>query len=53
MLSGAPFESTGDDYLKTIDIVEAAYESAARQDVVRMESVRSAPPNNRIDTHNS
>ena len=36
MLSGAPFESTGDDYLKTIEVVEAAYESAARQEVVRV-----------------
>lgn len=44
MLSGAPFESTGEDYLKTIEIVEAAYESAARGEVVRVNVGRSAPP---------
>jgi predicted dehydrogenase len=44
MLARAPFESTGEDYLKTIEIVEAAYESAARQEVVRVDGERSAPP---------
>jgi predicted dehydrogenase len=36
MLSGGEFESTGRDYLKTIQVVEAAYESAARQELVRL-----------------
>ena len=40
MLSGAPFESTGRDYLKTIAVVDAAYESAAREQVVRLPSGR-------------
>ena len=34
MLSGDEFESTGIDYLKTIDVVEAAYESARLNQVV-------------------
>ena len=38
MRSGASFESTGDDYLKTVEVVEAAYESAAREQMVRMAS---------------
>ena len=42
MLSGTPFESTGGDYLKTIEVVEAAYESAAREEVVRMHAARTA-----------
>ncbi len=33
MLTGAPFESTGQDYLKTIEVVEAVYDSAARSAV--------------------
>jgi predicted dehydrogenase len=37
MRSGAPFESTGDDYVKTIAVVEAAYESAARKQMVRID----------------
>lgn len=36
MLSGAEFESTGADYLKTIAAVEAAYESAASKQVVHL-----------------
>jgi D-apiose dehydrogenase len=35
MLSGAPFESDGTDYLKTVRVVEAAYESAARGNAIR------------------
>jgi len=33
MRSGAPFESTGEDYLKTVALVEACYRSAARSQV--------------------
>ncbi len=44
MLSGAPFESTGQDYLKTIEVVEAAYESAARSTVVRVDPARRRIP---------
>jgi predicted dehydrogenase len=36
MLSGAPFESNGEDYLETIRVVDAAYESAANARVVKM-----------------
>ena len=36
MVSGSPFESTGEDYLKTIRVVEAAYASANRGEVVRI-----------------
>lgn len=36
MLSGAAFESTGEDYLKTLAVVDAVYESAARGEVVRL-----------------
>ena len=35
MLSGQEFESNGDDYLKTIEVVEAAYESARQGQVIR------------------
>ena len=35
MASGTDFESTGFDYLKTIAVVEAAYESAALKQTVR------------------
>ncbi len=42
--SGAPFESTGQDYLKTIEVVEAAYESAARSTVVRVDPARRRVP---------
>jgi hypothetical protein len=31
MLSGEEFESNGDDYLKTLRVVDAAYDSAANQ----------------------
>jgi len=36
MVSGSPFESTGEDYLKTIRAVEAAYASANRGQVVKI-----------------
>jgi len=36
MLSGAEFEPNGDDYLKTLAVVEAVYESARRGEVVRL-----------------
>src|SRR5690606_26565259 len=29
MITGSPFESTGEDYLKTVKLVEACYESHA------------------------
>jgi D-apiose dehydrogenase len=38
MLSGGEFESNGADYLKTVRVVEAAYESAARGETVRVSS---------------
>jgi predicted dehydrogenase len=34
MRSGAPFESTGDDYLKTVALVEACYQSATTGQVI-------------------
>jgi hypothetical protein len=34
MLSGKEFESNGDDYLKTIKVVEAAYDSAETEKAV-------------------
>jgi D-apiose dehydrogenase len=34
MLNGLPFESTGDDYLKTIALVEACYQSNAAGQVI-------------------
>ena len=34
MLDGAPFESTGEDYLRTIALVEACYRSAKQNQVV-------------------
>lgn len=37
-LKGAPFESGGEDYLKTLRVVEACYESAALDQVVRLEA---------------
>jgi hypothetical protein len=44
MLSGNEFESNGLDYLKTIEVVEAAYTSAALGQVVRCPlSVPAAP----------
>lgn len=36
MLSGAEFESSGEDYLKTLAVVEAAYESDRRKQVVSL-----------------
>jgi D-apiose dehydrogenase len=36
MRSGVQFESNGEDYLKTVQVVDAAYESAARGQVVRL-----------------
>jgi predicted dehydrogenase len=38
MLNGLPFESTCDDYLKTIALVEACYESNAAGQVFRLRS---------------
>jgi len=38
MLNDLPFESTGDDYLKTIALVEACYESNAAGQVSRLNS---------------
>ena len=35
-LSGAEFESNGDDYLKTLRVVEAVYESAASRSAIRL-----------------
>ncbi len=35
-LSGAEFESNGEDYLKTLRVVEAIYESAEKHAVVRL-----------------
>ncbi|MCH6257649.1 Gfo/Idh/MocA family oxidoreductase [Puniceicoccaceae bacterium K14] len=34
MLDGLPFETSGEDYLKTIDLVEASYESANKGTVI-------------------
>jgi predicted dehydrogenase len=39
MLSGHEFESTGEDYLKTVQVVDAAYESASRANSVRIAAV--------------
>lgn len=36
MRSGAQFESHGEDYLKTVRVVDAAYDSAARGQVVKL-----------------
>ena len=36
LLSGEPFESTGEDYLQTLAVVEAVYESAGKGEVVRL-----------------
>lgn len=36
MLSGAEFEASGEDYLKTLRVVDAVYESAGKGDVVRL-----------------
>jgi predicted dehydrogenase len=38
MLSGKEFESNGEDYLRTIRVVEAAYDSAMRSEVVALAS---------------
>ena len=37
MRSGEPFESTGDDYLKTVKVVEACYASAATGEVIHLD----------------
>ncbi|CAN5863547.1 Gfo/Idh/MocA family oxidoreductase [soil metagenome] len=42
MTSGAEFESNGTDYLKTIEVVEAAYESAAAAQTVHLPGPRAA-----------
>ncbi len=36
LVGGEPFESTGEDYLKTLAVVDAVYESAAAGQVVRL-----------------
>jgi predicted dehydrogenase len=36
MLTGAPFESTGEDYLKTVRVVERVYESAAQNQLLKV-----------------
>ena len=36
LLSGARFESGGEDYLKTLQVVEAIYEAAATRSAVRI-----------------
>lgn len=36
LLDGSPFESAGDDYLKTLEVVDAVYESAATDEVVHL-----------------
>jgi predicted dehydrogenase len=36
MRDGAEFEANGEDYLKTLAVVEAVYESARRGEVVRL-----------------
>jgi len=36
LLAGKPFEGEGEDYLKTVRVVEAAYESAAKGQVVKL-----------------
>ena len=36
LIGGEPFESTGDDYLKTLAVVDAVYESAEAGQVVRL-----------------
>jgi len=36
MGSGAPFESSGEDYLKTMRVVDAVYESARLSQAVRL-----------------
>jgi D-apiose dehydrogenase len=36
MNSGQPFESSGDDYLKTLAVVDAVYESASRHQAVKL-----------------
>ncbi|MEP6716822.1 MAG: Gfo/Idh/MocA family oxidoreductase [Terriglobia bacterium] len=36
MLTGGAFEANGDDYLETLAVVEAVYESARRGEVVRL-----------------
>ena len=41
MHDGAPFESTGEDYLKTVALVEACYRSAANGRVVTVDPPQS------------
>jgi hypothetical protein len=36
MLSGREFESNGNDYLKTVEVVFAAYDSALQSRIVRL-----------------
>lgn len=37
MAAGTEFETSGEEYLKTLEVVEAVYESAARGEVVRLQ----------------
>jgi predicted dehydrogenase len=39
MITGEEFESNGEDYLKTLRVVEAVYESAAKGEVIRLGGV--------------
>jgi hypothetical protein len=38
MLNGSPFETNGDDYLKTLTVQEAAYDSSAAKQVIQIPS---------------
>ncbi len=44
MQSGAPFESSGHDYLKTIEVVDAVYRSAEQSAVVSCSGTVPPPP---------
>lgn len=52
VLNGRPLESDGDDYLRTLRIVEACYDSAERKEVVRLETQDGRPtPTPASETH--
>jgi predicted dehydrogenase len=42
LLTGAEFESNGDDYLKTLAVVDAIYESAATRQCVAVKPVEES-----------
>jgi hypothetical protein len=42
MQSGREFESNGEDYLETIEVVDAVYASAERGQVIRLDRHRHA-----------